>query len=301
MAGLTTFTGDFCRLVPRNRIAQVLFSKTYTYVQENDTFHLQFMIATKEEPLHDPVTPVEDSTEYDTEDDADLEGSAPNGVTYLGHFILSFNEQRLPEMAHLGWRVGRGTANSPANRGVDLLLAQPRDKLGSSLASIHMIFRFHRESGFLMLGGGSSKVPVEFSKNGVWETLGLMKEYLMFQSSTIIRAGMCEYELQFTVEEKHRAAYFHQRDQFLEGYSSSICGFQPPVFKKLPGDICVVRGRYLEFATKGTGAYGWVTQGVDLETGNPIAIKEIRISRKYTIDEIKEELGIGRRFVVCQF
>ena len=33
-----TFNGDFARLVPRNQVAQRLFSATYIYVEENKTF-----------------------------------------------------------------------------------------------------------------------------------------------------------------------------------------------------------------------------------------------------------------------
>lgn len=136
-------------------------------MKENDTYHLRFMDCTDQEPFQGPIDPVESSTDYDTDHETDPEGSAPTAVTRFGYFNLSFDGQCLPEMPQLGYRVGRGAAKSPANRGVDFLLAPPRDKLGKSLASVHMILRFNRKSGFLMLQGGSPKAPVEYGNNGV--------------------------------------------------------------------------------------------------------------------------------------
>ena len=295
------FTGDFARLIPRNHVAQILFSKTYMYVKENDTFHIQFMSCTDNEQTHHSIEPVESSTDYDTHHDTDTEGSGANSISHLGYFILSFDEQRLPEMPHLGWRVGRGASKWQSNRGVDLLLATPRDRLGKSLAGIHMIFRFNFQSGFLMLRGGSSKVPVEYSRDGVWETLEFENEQLMYQSSTILRAGICEYELKYTVEEKHRDAYFQQRTAFLKTILSPNHDFQKPTIQKIPGDKCVPRGRYLEFGTQGSGAFGWITQGVDIETGNPVAIKELRITSRKCSLEVRAEATIGRRFLVRYF
>lgn len=295
----TSFTGDFARLIPRNRTAQILFSKTYIYVKENSTFHIQFMNCADNERFHDLIEPVESSTDYDSHHDTDTEGSGANSVSHLGYFILSFDAQRLPEMPHLGWRVGRGASKWQSTRGVDLLLAMPRDSLGKSLASTHMVFRFNRQSGFLMLRGGSPKVPVEYNKDGVWETLGYKNEQLMYQSSTILRAGICEYELEYTVEERHRDEYFQQRAKFLKATSEPDDAFQKPIFQKIPGDKCVPRGRYLEFGTQGSGAFGWITQGVDIETGDPIAIKELRITSRNSSLEVMAEVRMGRQFLVC--
>ena len=98
----TDFSGDFARLVPRNRTAQLLFSETYFYVEKNDTFHLRFMDRTGSEPLPAPDEPVESSTDYDTHPETDTEGSRDTSIQYLGHFVLSFNSKRIPEMPHVG-------------------------------------------------------------------------------------------------------------------------------------------------------------------------------------------------------
>lgn len=109
---------------------------------------------------------------------------------------------------------------------------------------------------------------------------------------------MCEYRLEYTVKEKDRDAYFHQRNQFLKVLPASDSEFQAPIFEILPGDKCVQRGKYLEFGTKGSGAFGWVAQGVDITTGDPIAIKEIRITSEAVGAEIMHEVAMGGKFVV---
>lgn len=301
LEGSNIFTGDFAKLVPRNRVAQLLFSRTYSYAEKDDLFHFQFMDCTGGGggPLAASDKAVESSTDYSTYSDSDTEGSRSNSVQNLGCFILSFNQRLIPEMPYLAWRVGRGTSKLPPNRGVDLLLAKPRDLLGKSLASIHMVFRFNPESGFLMLGGGSPKEPVELNKSGVWEKLEYGKEQVVHEVSTMIRAGDAEYDLKYTVEEQHREAYFSQRDALLTGIIEGNRNSQRPAFRKIPGDNCVIRGRYLEFETLGCGGFGWVTQGVDIQSGDPIAIKEFRINSLRDRLKAAVEARMGNRFLVC--
>lgn len=294
-----SFTGDFARLVPRNHVAQMLFSKTFVHVEKNGKFHLQFIHHTACEPFLATSEPVEESTEYETHPDTETEDFRFKRMQHSGHFVLSFDKNREPQMPHLGWRVGKGTSKSPANRGVDLLLAKPGDILGKSLASVHMLFRFNMKSGFLMLWGGSPKAPVEFKMGGIWIKLEYNKEQLMYQPATILRAGACEYELEYTIAEKHREAYFKQRDHFLEKTLSSKDYLQV-AFKQMPGDSFVLRGKYLEFETKGSGASGWINQGVDTKTGDPIAIKELRINSYSRRVGVMDEVKMGRRFLVSQ-
>ena len=291
------FNGDFARLIPRNRVAQLLFSKTYVYVEKNDTFHLQFMDCSDDNAkLLSFDEPVESSTDYDSHAETDTEGSDLRNIHHLGHFILSFNKEREPELPHVGWRVGRGTSKYPSTRGVDLLLAKPGDIRSKSLANIHMLFRFNQKSGFLMLRAESPKMPVEYNRSGIWETLEYENEQIMYQSSTMVRAGTCEYELKYTVEEKHREAYFDERTAFFELLKKNDS--EVPIFRILPGDNCVSRGRYLEFQTKGSGAFGWITQAVDIKTGDPIAIKEVRIQSRTDGLDVMDEVRMGKRFLV---
>lgn len=290
----TAFNGDFARLVPRNYAAQVLFSHTVIYLGKNETFHLRFIEVI--EPFRASSEPVEDSTEYDTDPNTDAEDSRFKSIVQAGHFVLSFHQDRTAEFPHLGWRVGKGSGKSPGNRGVDLLLAKPGDHLSKPLAGIHMVLLFNLRSGFLMLRGGSKKVPVEFKAGGTWEKLEYREDRLMHQPATTLRVGTCEYDLEYIVEEKHRTSYFAQRDAFLESISPNK-ELLPQPFQKMPGDSYVLRGRYLEFETQGSGTFGWITQGLDTKTGDLIAIKELRISNPRMSLAIKAEVKIGKCFL----
>jgi len=292
-----TFNGDFARLVPRNQIAHRLFSATCIYVEENKTFHLRFlkrnnvssgMLAASDEP-------VESSTDYDSQLGSETEGFQ---MEDSGYFVLSFDQEREPEFPHLGWRVGRGAGKSPANRGVDLLLSKPGDNLSRSLASIHMIFHFNQRSGLLMLKGGSHKAPVEYRFGDKWVKLEYDEEHLIYEPSIRIRAGMCEYELEHTIEEKYRTLYFEKRDRFLKAQLSGNLEFKIKPLQRMPGDSYVLRGQYLELETRGSGAFGWITQGLDTKTGDPVAIKELRIEARNK-SEVIAEVNMGTRFTVC--
>ena len=287
------FNGDFARLVPRNQIAQHLFSATRMYVDENKTFHLRFLQSnnTSSEIIPASDEPIESSTDYDSQIEGDVQDFQMNN---LGYFVLSFNEEREPEFPLLGWRVGRGTGKALTNRGVDLLLSKPGHSLSRSLASIHFIFHFSKRSGLLMLKGGSPKAPVEYKNGDKWFTLNHEEEFLIYEASTRIRAGGCEYELEHTVNDKHRELYFIERDKFLEGRID----FTINPMQRMPGDRYVSRGRYLELETRGSGTFGWITQGLDTKTGDRVAIKELRIDRR-TKSEVMAEVKMGTRFTVC--
>lgn len=66
----------------------------------------------------------------------------------------------------------------------------------------------------------------------------------------------------------------------------------------MPGDGSVRRERYLEFETQGNGKFGWISQGVDIKTGNLVAIKELRISSHQSHLEAIAEVNMGYRFLV---
>ena len=214
-----------------------------------------------------------------------------------GYFVLSFDQEREPEFPHLGWRVGRGAGKSPLNRGVDLLLSRPGDCLSRSLAGVHMIFQFHTSSGLLMLKGGSHKAPVELRLGSDWVKLEYDEKHLIYERSIRIRAGMCEYELEHTVEEKYRALYFDERDKFLQAQVPRNLELKTEPLRRIPGDSCILRGQYLELETRGSGAFGWITRGLDTKTGDLVAIKELRIGAK-TKSEVMAEVNMGKRFTV---
>ena len=124
------------------------------------------------------------------------------------------------------------------------------------------------------------------------------EKHLIYEPSIRIRAGTCEYELEHTVEEKYRALHFDRRDRFLEAQLPEKLELKTEPLQRMPGDNYVLRGRYLELETRGSGAFGWITPGLDIKTGDPVAIKELRISARNK-SEVMAEVNIGTRFTVC--
>ena len=281
------FTGDFAKLVPRNYESQTSFSNAYSFAIENDTYYLSFMVSTGKKSL--ALSCVEDSTDYDTPPDTDTER-----MQHSGHYILSLNRERVAEISVHGWKVGRGSARWKKHRGVDLLLAKPRDNLGRSLADVHMVFAFHRTSGFLMLRGGSSKATVDYRTSSGWKSLKFDERRLMNENPTTIRAGACEYDLEYIISPEHRDAFFDRRDAFLQAELSSN-GHAPRPLQRLPTDRYILRGDYLEFDTRAVGAFGWITHGVNSKTGDPVAIKELRILDRGTASTAMAEVEMGKR------
>ena len=148
-----------------------------------------------------------------------------------------------------------------------------------------------------MLKGGSRKAPVEYRLADKWVKLEYDEEHLIYEASIRIRAGICEYELEHTVEEKCRASYFDRRDKELDAQLPGTDEFKMRPLQRMPGDSYVLRGQYLELETRGSGAFGWITQGLDTKTGDLVAIKELRVEARNK-SEIMAEVKMGKRFTV---
>ena len=266
-------------------------------MDKNDIFHLQFMQHPLDEPSRASSEALDDSTDYDNPQDADNEEARLANRQNVGHYIFSFHKKRAPAFPQLGWRIGRGTSKAVTNRGVDLLLVKPGHMLGKKIASVHLLLRFNFKSGFLVLSAESQKAVVEVKVGITWERLPYNEERLIHQPITTLRAGICEYDLEYAVEEKHREAYFDERNAFLETIQPSKEA-RARNFQKLPGDSCVLRGQYLEFGTQGFGTFGWVSQGLDIRNGDPVAIKELRLKSRRDRDEALDEVKMGKGFLV---
>ena len=139
-------------------------------------------------------------------------------------------------------------------------------------------------------------MPVEYKVYDSWEKLELNEKYVLHRPSTKIRAAKCEYELEFTVEQKDREAYCIARDAFLKLISPG--GPVQHAIRRIPGDSCIVRGKYLDLESQASGAFGWITQGVDTKTGDFVAIKELSVKHSGDEDEVRTEVEMGTQFRV---
>lgn len=132
----------------------------------------------------------------------------------------------------------------------------------------------------------------------MWETLEHNEERLMNQGTTMFRVGTCKYELQYTVKEKYRILYFKQRNIFLCALSPD--GYDPFSIQKLPEDNYVWRENYIEFGIQIHGSFGWISQVVNITTGDPIVIKEFCIKYTWEHDKTLAKADMERYFVVSQ-
>ncbi|KAI9656460.1 MAG: hypothetical protein M1821_004666 [Bathelium mastoideum] len=245
-------------------------------------------------PLPDEQSPIDDEPfESSTDYDSHFSGGSDERLQW-GYFALSLEESRGPEFPQLGWRFGRGSARLP-NRGVDMLLARPRESASRSLASQHFRLRISEHSGLLMLCCGAPKrPPLETNVGGKWELLEPGQETLVYQKSTLLRVGRCELELQYTISKDNQAVFLARRNAFIDR------NLHPPsnVYESstyIPGGDITVRGRYLQLATRGHGTFGWVSQGFDTHTGQLIAIKELRIRKNEDWLDVQNEIKLGKR------
>ena len=94
--------------------------------------------------------------------------------------------------------------------------------------------------------------------------------------------------------------YFEKRDRLLKAQlsGSNLSEIRP--LQRIPGDNYVQRGRYLELETRGSGPFGWITRGLDTETGDLVAIKELRFEARNK-SEVSAEVSMGIRFTVCEY
>lgn len=131
-----------------------------------------------------------------------------------------------------------------------------------------------------MLFCGKAKRPdLETHINGNWEPLAPGQGRLMFQRCTMLRAGRCEFELQYTINEDGREAFLAQRNLFIQNRLVPKTDVHDS-FAYIPGDDITIRGRYLHLRTQGRGTFGWISQGVDTRSGHLIAIKEVRLENR---------------------
>ena len=287
----TSYDYEIARLVPSNELARRLFSRCYIYCLEGDPWHLNFMISTgQEEPRSDE--PIESSTEYDTGSE-----NTSRILQHVGYFTLSFKHNH-PRFPLLGWRVGRGNGKMTEHRGVDVLLTDPRDSGSKSIAGVHFRLSMNPQSGYLILNPDNDKAALESYVGSEWRAVE--ESRLIYEKSTMLRAGDCEYRLNYAFEDGHKSAFIAARNEFVKEYfSGPESTDQFELFNYLPGSNAQIIGdKLLRFGTQGTGTFGWVDQGLDMKTGNVLAIKEMRLKTQREWSAINQERKIGMKFEV---
>lgn len=285
---------DFAKLVPVNGPAQKLFSRSVEYMrQQDDTFHLQFIdedvidVDANEIAIHDKGD--DSGTEYHSSSSSELD---PN----RGHYLLSLRAEKLPGQPAQGWRVGKGSSHA-SDHNVDFLMAPPKDSKRKHLAIIHMFFQFNLRSGILMLVAASPERPVLLYTDGEWIALRYPAKRVLHLRSNKIRLGQYEYDLIYTVSLTGTHEFFAGRNAYMRIFSDRP---SPPgnLWSVPPNAGFSKMGSIYVCSTKACGGFGWVYEGVDSLTGDPVAVKELAIKDKTVRDQVLAEAQMGQTFQV---
>ena len=261
-------------LTPINHPASKVFSRTIGYLQEH-----------KQEPAFRRIC---------------VQCSQPEeawpGRRYgpPGHYVLSRHVDKLPQRPPDGWIVG--TSSAPMDTALDLRfdfpLIVPNETL-QQLSGRVLHFRF-AQSGILMLQNLTKDHTVNMiSDNGTWLQLSPGQQHGICQDVTMIQVldMVFRFEYQLWMKQDELEWQIMQRNQFLHDH----CGFKMPIspvwpFSSIPpykrhGDLVVCN-------KLGAGGYGIVSQGVDIVTGEYIAVKSFLPDRT-TKESVLNEAKIG--------
>ena len=255
--------GAIAVLIPVNHPATVIVSDTVAYLQDH-----------KEEPAYKHV--------------CDQTWGLPCLAysSQSGYYILSRRGEKLPRNPADGWIVGGSSRDGPLDDKLDFPL------LGSRLPGRIFSFRF-AQFGITMLHNLGPD-PITLEDNGSWICLSPGKQHGMCQDVTTIQAYGLELRFQYTIWMKHIEPNYQiaLRNRVL----LRNCGFNmppPPIwpFSSVPpyrriGDLVICEAL-------GSGGHGIVSRGVDIVTGEYIAIKDFKPSTGMTKEMVLNEAKIG--------
>lgn len=296
MAAIQAMEEPFAYLIPINDVAKRLFSHAIDYIQlEGDQHHTKFL----EEKLHDLSlimdTPNTDSDLTDESYDI-IDNLVPGPELRKGGFVLSLHHEKVPAFPHIGWRAGRGTSKLP-HYNIDFLLASPRHAGRSELPSLGIYFRFHPDSGMLMVSAG--KKSISYKIDGEWIEIPASSQYVLLKVTNTFRLNRCEYQLVFCVTEGRQKDFFAHRNKWIDRF----CRRSPPVAEtwQLPSELPYRRiGDIMICKSLAYGGFGWVSKAVDCKTGNLIAVKEVSVRSDRDGYRVVQEANFGKEFEVCR-
>lgn len=286
---------EYAQLRPANDLAKAITQKVGAWIdQEQDEHHRKFC----------DISVVEEATDFGQEtSDSDTTRDSTSVAEDIPqcHFVLSFHEEKLPLYPKLGYRVGKGHSDLHHDikyNGVEILLAQPGSQGRKHLSAIHCFFRFNPSSGVLMIASETRLKPLEIFVQGSWKVIPYKDQYALYQQTTRIRfGGRLEYEFVYTVQDDRLLDFGADRDTWLNKVYSQ--GLVPETLWPLTA-LHNIRtlGHVLIYNTISTGAFGWVSKGLDPSTGDSIAVKELCIKTKPERIEALKELDVGMQVQV---
>ena len=271
--------------------------------EETSQFHRNYFCSNKPVVKTEPCSDSEDQSDdgFNTCYTWIINSHEPETRLWAGHFVLSLEDLAF-EGSSLGWRAGSGSGRlREQQRGVELLIVPPRSK-GHHVAPQHALLRFHLKSGILMLCGIHDSHPVTYFLDDRKEPILLRKneKYVLLNTVNRFQLGRLEFKLVFEdLDDEGYSEFLAARNKIFE-----MAGLEPPspYFQAMP------RSRYRHILGDivlhdviSCGTFGMVYAAIDSRTGEPLAVKELRIKDKYVqkSKELQNEIGIATSFPVC--
>ena len=241
----------------------------------------------------------DDSMHYISDDsgsETDLPIPPPHN-TWDGEWKITLDGMALTGSGpNFSLRMGKGSSREGADRGVDLLTTCP-GKSPKGVIKVYAIFRFHKESGYLMLEGVSGRHPVRYLHDNEILLIPPQLSVVMWQTANIFYLGATMYVLAYANLSVQQTETLRQaRDRVFNKAGLPAPDHRLPLFPNEP----VLRrlGSTLIYKYFDSGGFGMVGVGVDRHSGKPCAVKTVHIMREDALHEMLNELEVLLKFPV---
>ncbi|KAL8869912.1 MAG: hypothetical protein Q9174_003917 [Haloplaca sp. 1 TL-2023] len=231
--------------------------------------------------------------------DSEAEGSskpAPKPASVQSYGQLMLNLDHVHGCYPLGWSIGRGYSQPvfASNRGIDICL-NAQQAMTRSISHAHALFYFHEQSGVLSIMGLSRINPPIYWVDGEPIRLFESQSHVITSKINHFRFGDLELVLRIPSfdEEGYEALRnirdrTFQRAKFERPHPRLFAIPQAKPFSRLD--------QILLHSSIAGGGFGWVRAGVDMKTGEPLAVKEVRVDPRHKLQSIESEIEVSLKF-----
>ena len=276
--------GVFAQLVPSSPATNRVFDETFSY-------------------LSHAVTPAETIRKSLHRRKMVRRTDKTDGVlTVLRAYELSFEHNMLPRCPPNGWVIGndRPTTTSWLDD-VDFLLIR-QESLDLTIPDIACRI-FFEDSGLLMLIASSQSHPILFQdEKGRWIELAYGNLLPLSRREQNLRLCGLEYTFRYILPEEAFIGAIMTRDAWLESHCE-IKRPGPTIFPFAAHPPYYMLGSMLLTEDIGEGTYGSVRKGIDLTSGERIAIKMIQKDEGkpgWKKEDIIREAELGQRVSIIR-
>ena len=281
----------FAELIPANRDAERCLDQLVS-VSNLTEYHRGFIQVNRASTR---VIQTSHGSGSEVTGDESSKSSFSAADTWVGCYSFSWQQLEHKHGAR-GWRLGRGASKLP-DRGVDLLLISPGKK-SRDVATVHALIQLHPKSGCLMLTGVVDNRPVECESNGEIRSLGKNEKQVLDQKVTRFRLGRLEYKFEYKILSEFEHTQFKvQRQRALNVLDLPD---PHPKLSLIPQSFHTRINTIAIHGTISSGAFGWVSAGVDSLSGTPLAVKALFLTNSCQIGLVENEIEISTSFPVSE-